>query len=536
MSEILFVDVNQDVVTLLRRTDEAQGKVGVVTGTEDALARVDVTPDAIDVVVLGTTIDDPVRLTQRLCTLHRDLAVLILSDPEHYEALTRAIRFSPFLNNLVFCESTEDLPRVVERFKGVISRKQKQQRHKNVLRAIQEQIPDASATSSPSRLYLDTLLDHVPIGIALIDQDGYILDWNRHASVIFGIHERQAISQSIADLFPASEQTRLQSLIPPDTNTKPTKTLQRRTSTGETQHIDVTAAQVMDHDQQLGALVIFHDSTDRVRAETVARELDRQKAVAAALSEQADELRQLNKQLEQRNRDLQDFAYIASHDLQEPLRKIRSFSDLFYQKYEDVLDQTGANYLLRIHNAANRMTNLIQDLLTFARLDAQAGSFERIDLNTVVNTVLSDLEVLIDDTGGTVEVESFPSIEADPVQIRQLFQNLIGNGLKFHRPGVPPVVRVTGRLEQGDDETALEGKDVCRLVVQDNGIGFEEQYVDRIFSPLQRLHGREAYPGTGMGLTICRRIVERHNGKITARSTPDEGSRFIVLLPVHQDT
>ena len=228
--------------------------------------------------------------------------------------------------------------------------------------------------------------------------------------------------------------------------------------------------------------------------------------------------------LEQSNRDLQEFAYIASHDLQEPLRKVLAFGDRLASKYGDLLDDTGRDYLKRMRDASQRMQTLINDLLSFSRVSTRAQPFTQVDLNALALEVVSDLEYQIDRTHGYVMIEKLPVIEADPTQMHQLFQNLITNALKFHRDDKPPTIQVSSQV--------LDGK--CQFQVKDNGIGFEIQYLDRIFKPFQRLHNRQEYEGSGMGLAICRRIVERHSGEITASSTPGEGSTFIITLPIYQ--
>lgn len=269
-----------------------------------------------------------------------------------------------------------------------------------------------------------------------------------------------------------------------------------------------------------GTFVEGHEVTDLVRAQEELQELNQK-------LEQRVEAR--TAELEARNRELQEFAYVASHDLQEPLRKVSSFADLVLAEFGDVLGEEGRHYLLRMQNAARRMATLIQDLLAYSRVSTRARGFERVNLNQIANEVLNDLQILIEETQGRVELDSLPEIDADPLQMRQLFQNLIANALKFHRPDVPPVVEVYGHTE-----TDEEGGPICVLEFKDNGIGFPQQYVDRIFAPFQRLHSREEYQGTGIGLAICRRIAERHNGTITARSTLGEGSVFIVRLPLYQ--
>jgi light-regulated signal transduction histidine kinase (bacteriophytochrome) len=248
----------------------------------------------------------------------------------------------------------------------------------------------------------------------------------------------------------------------------------------------------------------------------------------AELAGANERMRQFTVELERSNRELQDFAFVASHDLQEPLRKIQAFGDRLKSKHGAALGPEGIDYLSRMQAAAHRMHVLINDLLTFSRVTSKAQPFVPTDLGRVAREVLTDLEVRIQQTGGRVETGDLPTIDADPLQMRQLLQNLVGNALKFHRPDEPPVVRVTAAVE-GDG-----GHPQARLVVADNGIGFDMKYVDRIFTPFQRLHGRTEYEGTGMGLAVCRRIVERHGGTLTAESAPGQGTRFTAVLPVHQ--
>lgn len=250
-----------------------------------------------------------------------------------------------------------------------------------------------------------------------------------------------------------------------------------------------------------------------------------------------DRLEKTAAMLSQSNRELQDFASVASHDLQEPLRKIQAFGDRLKTKCGDHLSDDGQDYLERMLNAAKRMQTLINDLLTFSRVTTKAQPFSEVDLGVIAREVLSDLEVRIEQTGGTVELGELPVIDADPLQMRQLFQNLIANALKFRKPDEAPVVRITAQSNSSNaagDSWTLGGSEVLQLSIADNGIGFDEKYLDRIFTVFQRLHGRNAYEGTGVGLAVCRRIVERHGGNITAKSQPDHGSTFIINLPVNQ--
>jgi len=249
------------------------------------------------------------------------------------------------------------------------------------------------------------------------------------------------------------------------------------------------------------------------------------------------------RRLEVSNRELQDFAYVASHDLQEPLRKIIAFSDRLQAKCATQLGEQGQDYIARMRNAAQRMQLLIENLLLYSRVTTRAKPFEQFDLNVLLEEVLADLEARIEETQAVVHVQSLPTLEADPTQMRQLFQNLIGNALKFHKPGRPARVKISPLpLEEMQAASSisqnLEKNPVAshQIIVEDNGIGFDEKYADRIFNIFQRLHGRDQnYEGTGVGLAICRKIIERHAGTISAHSKPGKGARFIIVLPSQQE-
>lgn len=249
------------------------------------------------------------------------------------------------------------------------------------------------------------------------------------------------------------------------------------------------------------------------------------KAAAYLLARQAEELARSNQELEQ-------FAYIASHDLQEPLRKIEAFGDRLKRKYDKTLDEQGHDYLARMQNAAGRMRTLIQDLLAFSRVTTQSREFTALSLSPLLQEVLGDLEVRIQETNAQVIVSDLPTLEADALQMRQLFQNLIGNALKFQPPGVAPIVKIG--CSQETLAESPEAQSFCCITVSDNGIGFDEKYLDRIFKVFQRLHGRNEYEGTGIGLAVCAKIVERHGGQLTAQSAPDQGATFMIKLPLQQ--
>lgn len=245
---------------------------------------------------------------------------------------------------------------------------------------------------------------------------------------------------------------------------------------------------------------------------------ERQRAEATARAG-AEELRRSNEELGR-------FASVASHDLQEPLRKIRSFGDRLRTRYRGALGEPGRADLDRMLSSAERMARLIDDLLTYSRVGAQQRPFVSVDLGEAARQAAADLEERVQRTGGRVEVGMLFTAPGDPTQLRQLFQNLIGNGLKYHRTGVPPVVRVEGRVVTGASGPAGE------VTVTDNGIGFDEQHRDKMFELFGRLHAQNGYEGTGLGLAICKKVAERHGGSITARSAAGQETVFTVTLPL----
>ncbi len=276
------------------------------------------------------------------------------------------------------------------------------------------------------------------------------------------------------------------------------------------------------------------DVTEQMQAQEAEARAIREQAAREAAEMREEQLLVQAAELERSNRELQEFAYVASHDLQEPLRKISAFSDLIQVEYGDRLDDEGVHYLERMQHAALRMSRLIRDLLSFSRVTTKANPFEKVDLNAALREVLTDLELRITETDARIHASELPVLEADPMQMRQILQNLIANGLKFHRDGVPPVVRITSETAEDQNPFGPGKRQVCRISVADNGIGFDPKYLDRIFLPFQRLQPRGQFEGTGIGLAICRRIAERHGGTLTATSTPGEGATFSFTLPLVQ--
>jgi PAS domain S-box-containing protein len=362
-------------------------------------------------------------------------------------------------------------------------------------------------------LYADSIVDTVREPLLLLDQALRIVTANASFCRAFGYARAVVEGQSLFEIGDgewnvAELRHLLEELLPANTELQDFEVASRSGAPdGRTLLLN---AKRLDHPDGRVRLILlaFEDVTARRRLE---------RALQLAMIE-----------LERSNRELEGFASIASHDLQEPLRKIRAFGERLEAVCEGRLPEKGRDYLSRMTAAAARMQTLINSVLSLARVSTTAEARREIDLGTVVSEVLADLDDALLRTGGRVDVEPLPSVRADPTQMRQLFQNLIVNALKF-RGVAPPLIRISasGR-DAGRPATVGAG---WQIVVADNGIGFDAKYAERIFQPFERLHGRDVYEGTGIGLALCRRIVQRHGGTISADAAPGAGARFTIHLP-----
>ena len=367
----------------------------------------------------------------------------------------------------------------------------------------------------------DALFESSTEGIIITDTSGVIIKINPSAEKMFLYKHDELVGQKIEILVPKKvvgkhEDYRNEFIAHPKARSMGMgRDLYALRSDNSEFPVEISLSYfVMDGMQYTISFII--DITRRKKSE------DEILLAKANLENYAEQLKVSNKELEQ-------FAYVASHDLQEPLRKIQAFGDRINTNEAKSLSETGRDYLDRVLNAAERMQNLINALLSFSRISSQAKPFRQIDLRQVMNEVLSDLEVAIENSGATIHLEGdFPTIEADPMQMWQLFQNLVSNALKFQKAGSKPVIKITG--ESVSNLPPAGRPKYVRISVADNGIGFDEKYSEKIFNIFQRLEGAN-FKGTGVGLAICRKIAQRHSGDIIARSTPGKGSVFIVTLP-----
>lgn len=361
----------------------------------------------------------------------------------------------------------------------------------------------------------DVALNNMIQGLCMFDSEQRLIVCNRRYLELYGfssdvvkpgiqLYDIMKYSVRLGN-YTSSEAQRALAERPDPSRLKQRTTIKQRLKDGRT--IAVMNEPMPDG----GSIATYHDITE--------------------IENHAKALQAHAQRLEISNRELQEFAYVASHDLQEPLRKIEAFSDRLIRKYGAALPEDGQMFIDRMQNAAGRMRQLITALLSYSRVSAKAHQFVQVDLNLALKEVLSDLQIRIEDVNGTIRAGALPTIEADPTQIRQLLQNLISNSLKFRKAGVAPVIDISASIRA----SALlieypEGEVV--LTLHDNGIGFDNAYKEQIFKIFQRLHGRMEYEGTGIGLATCRKIADRHDGTIDADGRPGEGTLFTVVLPV----
>ena len=365
--------------------------------------------------------------------------------------------------------------------------------------------------------------------ILYLNHEGIIENWNIGAEKIKGYKAEQIIGKSFSVFYTEEDRK----------NNLPQKLLQLAREKGKTVHegwrirkngilfwanVVLTAI----HNKQnevIGFSKVTHDLTEKKKADD-------------KLKLNALELEQKNMELEQMNKELQSFAYISSHDLQEPLRKIQTFATQIIERESDNLSDVGKDKFQRMQNAAKRMQTLINDLLSYSRTNVQERVFEKTDLSKIIDEVKEDLKEELEQKGAVIEKHKTCVVDLIPFQFRQLLYNLVSNAVKFSKPDIPPVVKIDSRIVKGaaiNNEKAKASTDYCHISVSDNGIGFDQQYSAKIFEVFQRLHGKLEYTGTGIGLAIVKKIVENHNGFITASGEQNKGATFDIYIPVNED-
>jgi len=385
-------------------------------------------------------------------------------------------------------------------------------------------IAQASLKKSEERYHrmVDEVQDYA---IILLSKEGIIENWNKGAEKINGYSAEEIIGRNFSVFYSAEDRA----------NHVPEKLLAQAQLTGKA--FDENWRVKKDGSRFWGSIVItaLHDTEQHIIGYVkVTRDLSERKLADEEIKIKTAELEIKNSELEKMNKELKSFAYISSHDLQEPLRKIQTFATRLLEKEFDHLSDTGKDYFERMRQSAQKMQTLIEDLLAYSRITPATQVFETIDLNTIIEEVKEDFKESIKDLKATIEVTGSCEVSIIPFQFRQLMNNLIGNALKFSDPAKPPHIIIKSEFKKGQQLNHPDlspDQKYCHLSVKDNGIGFEKQYKEKIFEVFQRLHGKEEYNGTGIGLSIVKKNVENHGGIITADSEPTKGATFDIFIP-----
>ncbi|WP_343692204.1 PAS domain S-box protein [Chitinophaga sp.] len=341
--------------------------------------------------------------------------------------------------------------------------------------------------------------------ILLLDKDGRIMNWNKGAEKIKGYKEAEIIGRNFRIFYrPEDQQQQL-----------PQRLIEQARSTGKAIHEGWRVRKDGTAFWCSVILTALHDDQQNVIGfSKVTRDLTERKVAE-------DKIKQYARELEAQNRDLQQFAYAAAHDMKEPLRKVQFYTSALLESIGATLPQKEKSYLERTVDAASRMQGLIDDLLTYTHISGEVPPFEKVTLDKILAEVLSHYQDTITELNAVIETTALPVLPGITFQLRQLLDNLIGNALKYHHTDRNPHIIIRSVIDDGQ----------YKITIQDNGIGFEPQNSEKIFEMFERLHGRESYPGTGIGLALCQRIVQNHHGTITATAQVGEGATFTILLP-----
>jgi PAS domain S-box-containing protein len=381
---------------------------------------------------------------------------------------------------------------------------------------LEAKVQERTREYKEQRDFIETVVESSLDIICVYDTEGRILNINKKFEEQYGLTKAQVIGKTLPEIFPAAHLAHGQLM---------------RALKGELIHNREFKSSVMDKYFESFVIPMKNERGEVYAALTTAHDITERVKASEKLKSVADQLQRANESLTRKNNELEQFAYVASHDLQEPLRKIQTFIELAKRSY---LDEVNAKrYMDKVELSAARMSALIKDVLDYSRLGQPVDGIEPTDLNTVLDNVKSDFELVISQKEAVIESDALPVVHGHRLQLNQLFANLISNALKFTRG--KPVVSITAQRVEGVSRAVKDldpQKSYWCIAFKDNGIGFEQYLADKIFTIFQRLNTREKFEGTGIGLALCKKIVENHGGYIIANSTPGVGTTFTVYLPV----
>jgi len=468
---------------------------------------------ALDALVVGADAAEPIRMAQRAQSIDRDLAVLILSEPDARSQMAAAVQCAPFLGSAVSCVTTDDLAALVATVAEVALQTTRRRSHREVAARARAKLatanPPLASPGVEEAVYLEQLLDYAPMGVLALGPDGRIQASNRFAQRLLSRRERELAGAELAGFLAAADSRRLDWLVARSASGEaraPAEIVSLQGGDRGARMVEITATSIAERLGRPGIMIVMQDVTDRESARTILElnaELERRIA-----------------ELDAANRELDAFAYSVSHDLRAPLRAIDGFSSSLLAEQGHLLDPGGRHQLERVLAGARRMSALIDDLLDLSRISRAPLHKASVDLTELARGVIAELGRRDPDRQVEVDIAGDLTAMGDARLVTIVLENLLGNAWKF------TARRSGGQIVFGREQRGAE----MPFFVRDNGAGFDMKYADRLFSPFQRLHGANEFEGTGIGLATVNRIIARHGGRIWAQAAAGAGATFFFTL------